>query len=168
MEVPRRPQPTFTLALHKQGSSAPVPLGSTEPDQMDAAGPRREDSSARSRVSPVMEPPEDASSSEARLSSQDSFCEDGSVLEEEPRRNSEEEEGAGGGSAQKQLLAVEELVQSERNYLRLLQLTTGTIRSNLTKLQVPQSTAPNYSELHPNYSKLHPNYSELHADYTYT
>ncbi|XP_036404297.1 rho guanine nucleotide exchange factor 37 [Megalops cyprinoides] len=38
-------------------------------------------------------------------------------------------------AAQKQLLAIEELVYTERNYLRLLQLSTVTIRSNLQKLQ---------------------------------
>lgn len=142
MEVPRRPQPTFTLALHNQASSALDPLGPVEEvgrtDQMDAAaGPRT--------VSPMMEPPqpEDTSSSEVetKLSSQDSFCEDDSVLEEtsaeEPRRRPEEEEAAEGRSAQRQLLAVEELVQSERNYLRMLQLSAVTIRSNLMKLQVP-------------------------------
>lgn len=149
MEVPRRPQPTFTLALHKQ-ASALLPLGSVEEvgqtDQMEAAaGPRRGESSANSQVSPMMEPPQpegtSSSEGETKLFSQDSFCEDGSVLEErsaeEPRRKSEEEEAAKGRSAQKQLLAVEELVQSERNYLRMLQVSTVTIRSNLMKLQVP-------------------------------
>lgn len=38
--------------------------------------------------------------------------------------------------AQRQLLATEELVYTERNYLRLLQVCTCTIRSNLQKLQV--------------------------------
>ncbi|XP_038848559.1 rho guanine nucleotide exchange factor 37-like [Salvelinus namaycush] len=37
--------------------------------------------------------------------------------------------------AQRQLLATEELVYTERNYLRLLQVCTCTIRSNLQKLQ---------------------------------
>ncbi|XP_061092701.1 rho guanine nucleotide exchange factor 37 isoform X1 [Conger conger] len=38
-------------------------------------------------------------------------------------------------AAQKQILAIEELVYTERNYLRNLQLITVTIRSNLQKIQ---------------------------------
>ncbi|KAJ8338491.1 hypothetical protein SKAU_G00374570 [Synaphobranchus kaupii] len=38
-------------------------------------------------------------------------------------------------AAQKQFLAIEELVSTERNYLRNMQLSTVTIRSNLEKLQ---------------------------------
>lgn len=153
MEVPRRPQPTFTLALQEQTSSALVPLGSVgevgQAGETDAAeDPRRVESSAHPHKSPMMEPPEpeDTSPSEVgtKRSSQDSFPEDGSVLEEtsaqEARRKSEEEEAAKERSAQKQLLAVEELVQSERNYLRMLQVCTVTIRSNLMKLQVPPDT----------------------------
>ncbi|XP_061644162.1 rho guanine nucleotide exchange factor 37 isoform X2 [Phyllopteryx taeniolatus] len=50
---------------------------------------------------------------------------------EEAERTAEER------AAQRQLMAVQELVQSERNYLRMLQLSTVTIRSNLQKLQPP-------------------------------
>ncbi|XP_071776342.2 rho guanine nucleotide exchange factor 37 [Centroberyx gerrardi] len=57
---------------------------------------------------------------------------------EEARKRSEEEEAAAKErAAQRQLLAIEELVQTERNYLRLLQVSTVTIRSNLQKLQPP-------------------------------
>uniref|UniRef100_A0A665V200 Rho guanine nucleotide exchange factor (GEF) 37 n=1 Tax=Echeneis naucrates TaxID=173247 RepID=A0A665V200_ECHNA len=57
---------------------------------------------------------------------------------EEARKKSEEEAAAAKErEAQRQLLAIEELVQSERNYLRLLQVSTVTIRSNLQKLQPP-------------------------------
>lgn len=38
---------------------------------------------------------------------------------------------------QRQLLAIEELVYTEKNYLRLLQVSTVTIRANLQKLQPP-------------------------------
>lgn len=79
-----------------------------------------------------------------RVSSQGSFSEESSVSEErllqeaeEAKKKSEEEEmAAKERAAQKQLLAIEELVQSERNYLRMLQVITVTIRSNLWKLQV--------------------------------
>lgn len=151
MEVPRRPQPTFTLDLRKQASSAPGPLGSVDEvsgaDQLGGAAaedPLRVQGSEKSLVSQLMEPPgpEDTSSeAETKLFSEDGFSEDGSASEdtssEEARRRSEEEEAAKERAAQRQLLAVEELVQSERNYLRMLQICTVTIRSNLMKLQVP-------------------------------
>ncbi|XP_028272438.1 rho guanine nucleotide exchange factor 37 [Parambassis ranga] len=80
-----------------------------------------------------------------RLSSQDSFSEETSISEErlaeEPektKKKSEEEKAAAKErNAQRQQLAIEELVQSERNYLRMLQLSTVTIRSNLQKIQPP-------------------------------
>lgn len=65
-----------------------------------------------------------------------------SVLVEEPAEDASEkaEEAAAKEraerEAQRQLLATEELVYTERNYLRLLQVCTCTIRSNLQKLQV--------------------------------
>ncbi len=81
---------------------------------------------------------------DTKLSLQDSFSEDSLMSEErlaeeaeEAKKKSEEEEAAAKErAAQRQLLAIEELVQSERNYLRLLQLSTVTIRSNLQELQV--------------------------------
>lgn len=39
-------------------------------------------------------------------------------------------------AAQRQVMAIEELVDTERNYLKHLELCTNTIRSNLQKLQV--------------------------------
>uniref|UniRef100_A0A3B4TRM5 Rho guanine nucleotide exchange factor 37 n=1 Tax=Seriola dumerili TaxID=41447 RepID=A0A3B4TRM5_SERDU len=74
-----------------------------------------------------------------------SFSEESSISEErlaqeaeEAKKKSEEDEAAAKErEAQRQLLAIEELVQSERNYLRLLQVSTVTIRSNLQKLQPP-------------------------------
>lgn len=101
-------------------------------EQEDGAAEDPAESGAPSVVSLLMEPPQ---AEDANLSSQDSFSEDGWVPEdtsaEEPGRNLEEE-----AAAQKQLLAVEELVQSEKNYLRMLQVCTGTIRRNLTRIQV--------------------------------
>ncbi|XP_054453672.1 rho guanine nucleotide exchange factor 37 [Anoplopoma fimbria] len=80
-----------------------------------------------------------------RLSSQDSFSEETLMSEErlaeeaeEAKKKSEEEEvAAKERAAQRQMLAIEELVHSERNYLRLLQLSTVTIRNNLQQLQPP-------------------------------
>uniref|UniRef100_A0A672ZN68 Rho guanine nucleotide exchange factor (GEF) 37 n=1 Tax=Sphaeramia orbicularis TaxID=375764 RepID=A0A672ZN68_9TELE len=57
--------------------------------------------------------------------------------EEAKKRSEEEKAAAKERAAQRQLLAIEELVQSERNYLRMLQVSTVTIRSNLKKLQPP-------------------------------
>ncbi|XP_071313588.1 rho guanine nucleotide exchange factor 37 [Trachinotus anak] len=106
-----------------------------------------------SDVSVFVEPPDEipeladsnASTVSSRLSSQDSFTEESSISEErlaqeaeEAKKKSEEEEAAAKErEAQRQQLAIEELVQSERNYLRLLQVSTVTIRSNLQKLQPP-------------------------------
>uniref|UniRef100_A0A3Q0RXU7 Rho guanine nucleotide exchange factor (GEF) 37 n=1 Tax=Amphilophus citrinellus TaxID=61819 RepID=A0A3Q0RXU7_AMPCI len=77
-----------------------------------------------------------------RDSSQDSFAEESSLsedrLEEEAGRKAAEEEAAAKErAAQRQQLAIEELVASERSYLRLLQLSTVTIRGNLQQLQPP-------------------------------
>lgn len=141
MEVPRRPQATFTMPLH-EGSPAAL----CAPRSLDEVGaaedPPGAGNTAKAVVALMMEPPEPE---DANLPSQDSFSEDGSVSEEtsaeEPGRNREEEAAAAAAAAaeraaQRQLLAVEELVQSERNYLRMLQVSTGTIRSNLSKIQV--------------------------------
>ncbi|KAM9741995.1 rho guanine nucleotide exchange factor 37 [Menidia menidia] len=57
--------------------------------------------------------------------------------EEEEVQKEQEEEVAKARAAQRQQMAVEELVQSERNYLQMLQLSTVTIRSNLQQLQPP-------------------------------
>ncbi|CAJ1059192.1 rho guanine nucleotide exchange factor 37 [Xyrichtys novacula] len=157
MEVPRRPQPSsFTLPLPKPALS---PLGavdkvtkrgtmadrSTEKDQ---SGDETFSSEEDSNVSIYVEPPAESSELEntntagVKLSSQDSFSEESSISEEtlaeEARKKSAEDEAAAKErAAQRQLLAIEELVMSERNYLRLLQVSTVTIRSNLQKLQPP-------------------------------
>lgn len=175
MEVPRRPQPSFTLALPKPASSALSPLGAvekvTKKDPMkeklqekwdgatekdDEFGKERfssEEGTFKSGVSVFVEAPDDSSETvdtntthaHVRLYSQDSFSEESSISEErreeearEAKRKSEEEAAAAKErQAQRQLLAIEELVYSERNYLRMLQLSTVTIRSNLQKLQPP-------------------------------
>lgn len=93
----------------------------------------------------VEAPPEDGKAAR-RFSSQDSFSEESSLSEErleeearEAQRRAEEEEAAAmERAAQRQQLAIQELVESERSYLRLLQLSTVTIRSNLQQqLQPP-------------------------------
>lgn len=105
-----------------------------------------------SKVSVFVEAPEDSSEvvdtstvpRNLRLCSEDSFSEDSSISEErlaevaaEAKKKSEEEEAAAKErAAQRQQMAIEEMVQSERNYLRLLQLSTVTIRNNLQKLEV--------------------------------
>ncbi|CAK6965374.1 rho guanine nucleotide exchange factor 37 [Scomber scombrus] len=83
--------------------------------------------------------------SKVRLSSQDSFSGESLKSEErlaeeskEVKKKKEEEEAeAKERAAMRQLMAIQELVQSERNYLRLLQISTVTIRSNLQKIQPP-------------------------------
>ncbi|XP_077434860.1 rho guanine nucleotide exchange factor 37 isoform X1 [Vanacampus margaritifer] len=56
---------------------------------------------------------------------------------EELEKMAEEERVAKERAAQRQLMSIRELVESERNYLRMLQVSTVTIRSNLQKLQPP-------------------------------
>ncbi|XP_026186987.1 rho guanine nucleotide exchange factor 37 isoform X2 [Mastacembelus armatus] len=155
-EVPRRPElDSFTLALPKPALSAlgavqkvskkdPIKEkeGTTVKDECEEETLNREDESDPSVL---------ASTMDSKLSPQDSFSEDSLVSEErsaqeaeEARRKSEEEEAAAKErAAQRQRLATEELVQSERNYLRLLQVSTVTIRSNLQKLQPPPPNLDN-------------------------
>ncbi|XP_027133547.1 rho guanine nucleotide exchange factor 37 [Larimichthys crocea] len=161
MEVPRRPQPSsFTLPLPKPASSALSPLAKKEPikeklqEKMDRSADKDQfgeetfDTEEESAVSVFVEAPADTSELEdtnSRLSSRDSFSDGSSISEErlaeeaeEAKKKSEEEEAAAKErAAQRQLMAIEELVQSERNYLRLLQVSTVTIRSSLQKLQPP-------------------------------
>ncbi|XP_034545135.1 rho guanine nucleotide exchange factor 37 [Notolabrus celidotus] len=156
MEVPRRPQPSsFTLPLPKPALSS---LGAAEKvtrkDSMteqrdrttekDPYGEETLSSEEESNVSLCSESSEllNTNTAGATLSSQDSFSEASSISEErlaeEARKKTEEDEAASKErAAQRQLLAIEELVMSERNYLRLLQVSTVTIRSNLQKLQPP-------------------------------
>lgn len=56
--------------------------------------------------------------------------------EERKARAAAEEAAARERSAQRQLMAIEEMVQTEKNYLKHLQICTATINSNLQKLQV--------------------------------
>lgn len=128
MEVPRRPQPsTFTLPLHSPASSR---LEEVDPRRSESREEEEDEEEERDPASErpvpvIMEPPE--------LEVTGAMA---SVSLEDRRRSEEEEEAARERAAQRQQLAVEELVQSERNYLRHLRLTTVTIRSNLQKLQV--------------------------------
>ncbi|KAG7277932.1 hypothetical protein CRUP_022102 [Coryphaenoides rupestris] len=57
--------------------------------------------------------------------------------DEEEKEKEEEVAAARERAAQRQMLAIEELVHTERNYLRLLQVASVTIRSNLQKIQPP-------------------------------
>lgn len=56
--------------------------------------------------------------------------------EERKARAAAEEAAARERAAQRQLMAIEELVHTERNFLKNLQICTVTIHSNLRKLQV--------------------------------
>lgn len=134
MEVPRRPQPSvFTLQLHTPASSCleEVNPRRTEAQQQQQQGEEVVDEEEEDR-DPEAEPPVPVIMEPPELEVTDALF---SVSLEDKRR-SEEEAMARERAAQRQQLAMEELVQSERNYLRLLQLTTITIRSNLQKLQV--------------------------------
>ncbi|KAK5864321.1 hypothetical protein PBY51_015573 [Eleginops maclovinus] len=131
MEVPRRPQPSsFTLPLPKPASSSSL-MGAPTMKDGDETFSSEEDANLYVDAS-----------THVRLSSQDSFSEDRKNRTEEEeeevqKKTQEEEAAAKERAAQRQLLAIEELVQSERNYLRLLQVSTVTIRGNLNKLQPP-------------------------------
>ncbi|XP_070769777.1 rho guanine nucleotide exchange factor 37 [Enoplosus armatus] len=158
---------SFTLALPKPASSALSPLGAVEKvskkDPMTEKLQEKKDGAAEkdqsgeepfsteeeSDVSVFVDAPADTSElvntnasiveTNVRLSSQDSFSEERLAEEarEAKKKTEEEEAAAKERAAQRQMLATEELVQSERNYLRLLQVSTVTIRSNLQKLQPP-------------------------------
>ncbi|AWP11623.1 putative rho guanine nucleotide exchange factor 37 [Scophthalmus maximus] len=120
MEVPRRlPPSSFTLTLPKPAASAPASFV-PEKDPEEEENLREEDEAGEETFISTEEAEPGASvveRSNSNLSSRDSFSEES------------------GGPMQ--LMAIEELVQSERNYLRLLQLSTVTIRGNLLKLQPP-------------------------------
>lgn len=143
MEVPRRL--SFPLVLPKPASSAWSPLGAagqTAGSSKDQTGGEKfisEEKTPESGVIVVVEAPPEDGKAARRFSSQDSFSEESSLSEErleeearETQRRAEEEEAAAKErAAQRQQLAIQELVESERSYLRLLQLSTVTIRSNL-------------------------------------
>ncbi|KTG34848.1 hypothetical protein cypCar_00010189 [Cyprinus carpio] len=63
--------------------------------------------------------------------------------EERKARAAAEEAAARERAAQRQLMVIEELVQTERNYLKHLQLCTVTIHSNLQKIQPPPPNLEN-------------------------
>ncbi|MCJ8734238.1 hypothetical protein PDJAM_G00233020 [Pangasius djambal] len=69
----------------------------------------------------------------------DGAVEDSSSNEEEDRKRktAQEEAAERERAAQKQIMAIQELVDTERNYLKHLQICTVTIRSNLQKIQPP-------------------------------
>ncbi|XP_059202641.1 rho guanine nucleotide exchange factor 37 [Centropristis striata] len=167
MEVPRRLQPSsFTLPLPKPASSGLSPLGAVEKvakkeklqekeETTDQFGEETFSTEEESYVSVFVEAPAEdleladtntsTMETKVKLSSQDSFSEESSTSEErlaeeaeEAKKKHEEEEAAAKErAAQRQMLAIEEMVQSERNYLRMLQISTVTIRSNLKTLQPP-------------------------------
>ncbi|KAM8909618.1 rho guanine nucleotide exchange factor 37 [Spinachia spinachia] len=136
MEVPRRPS-AFTLALPKQDEaglgrasplqSAPSPLGGVDEEPRKAQLQDRDDAVR-----------EETLAAEEELDVSDVNAAPQEQSAEEARKEREEEvASAKERAAQRQMLAIEELVQSERNYLRLLHLSTVTIRGNLQKLQPP-------------------------------
>ncbi|XP_016148735.1 rho guanine nucleotide exchange factor 37-like [Sinocyclocheilus grahami] len=63
--------------------------------------------------------------------------------EEDEEERKAREAAARERAAQRQLMAIEELVQTERNYLKHLQLCTVTIHNNLQKLQPPPPNLEN-------------------------
>lgn len=70
----------------------------------------------------------------------DRAVEDSAKNEEEntgrKRKTAQEEAAEKERAAQRQIMAIQELVDTERNYLKYLQICTVTIRGNLQKLQV--------------------------------
>lgn len=73
---------------------------------------------------------------EAAKEIDDTLDEPAEEEEEDEEERKAREAAARERAAQRQLMATEELVQTERNYLKHLQLCTVTIHSNLQKLQV--------------------------------
>ncbi|KAB5571408.1 hypothetical protein PHYPO_G00224650 [Pangasianodon hypophthalmus] len=69
----------------------------------------------------------------------DGAVEDSANNEEEDRKRktAQEEAAQRERAAQKQIMAIQELVDTERSYLKHLQICTVTIRSNLQKIQPP-------------------------------
>ncbi|KAM4586414.1 rho guanine nucleotide exchange factor 37 isoform 1-T4 [Fundulus diaphanus] len=77
-----------------------------------------------------------------RLPSQDSlsgesYISEETLTEEAKNKNEEEEAAAKERQAQRQRMAIEELVQSEKSYLRMLKICTVNIRNSLQNLQPP-------------------------------
>ncbi|KAK5617224.1 hypothetical protein CRENBAI_010332, partial [Crenichthys baileyi] len=119
-----------------------------EDNQVEEENLRTEEETAEDSV--FMKPPTDsldvidtgAHRISLRLPSQDSFSEDSlvseeSLAEEAKKKNEEEEAAAKERQAQRQMMAIDELVQSEKSYLRMLQICTVNIRNSLQNLQPP-------------------------------
>lgn len=162
MEVPRRLHPpTLTLTLANAASAPPCAIGPKQKssrrngmrqrsrlekhggpeEEEEEAAPEEKVPSEEDLLEETSQLLDISPARHSRLSSEDSVSEETleseEVLEEEVRRKSEEEKAAAKErEAQRQQMSVEELVQSERSYLRMLELSTGTIRSSLQKLQV--------------------------------
>lgn len=163
MEVPNRPN-TSPFKLHKS-ASAPLrhsgairKVAKKNPmkENLLEGGNKAMGDQAEQKVSSEEEAAEDCvfkpatDSSEpaytgshrisVRLPSEDSFSEESFVSEEglaeEAKRKKEEEAAAKERQAQRQWMAIEELVQSEKNYLRMLKICTVDIRNSLQNLQV--------------------------------
>ncbi|XP_037531407.1 rho guanine nucleotide exchange factor 37 [Nematolebias whitei] len=164
MEVPRRP--TITLVLPKPAPSALRPQGAvrrrtvTNPmketllertdtfsgkdsgaageallsSEEETAEGSPTNSSNTNFVRPILRLPSQDSFSEESLTSEERLAEE---AEEANKRREEEEAAAKERKAQRQLLAIEEFIQTERNYLRMLQICSVNIRNNLQQLQPP-------------------------------
>lgn len=131
MEVPPRPQlPTLLLPLDKPMMPD---LLQTQDEFDDLFDP--EDDVFFDGTVENSELLDCASTLNMSICSQDSFIELKQESDEAQRRS--EEEKTQEIRAQRQRLVVEELLESERNYLRMLLLIAGTIRENLNKLQLP-------------------------------
>ncbi|XP_068428127.1 rho guanine nucleotide exchange factor 37 [Clinocottus analis] len=146
MEVHRRPRPSsFTLAL-------PQAAATRDPMREKLQAEEDEDEEGHLFGDETFSADEElyasAETSElaVEINATDGFSEGSSTpaKEEEERsdkeakkKREEEEAAAKERAAQRQMLAIEELVHSERNYLRLLRMSTGTIRNNLQELQPP-------------------------------
>ncbi|XP_034399475.1 rho guanine nucleotide exchange factor 37 isoform X2 [Cyclopterus lumpus] len=147
MEVPRRPRPSSCmLALQQAAAKDPRSSALREENDHDEGDPFGEetfggDEELDGSLDGSVETSELAGMN-ATLSSRGSCSEESSTSAEEEaaeakKKREEEEAAAKERAAQRQMLAIEELVHSERNYLRLLRLSSGTIRNNLQKLQPP-------------------------------
>lgn len=132
MEVPPRPQPP-SLLLPLDKPMMPELLV-TQDEFDDLFGPEEDDVffEGSDESSDLLDC---ASTLNMSICSQDSFIE--LKQESDEAQAKSEEEKSQEIRAQRQRLAAEELLESERNYLRMLQLSAGAIRENLSKLQPP-------------------------------
>nr|XP_057910608.1 rho guanine nucleotide exchange factor 37 [Doryrhamphus excisus]XP_057910621.1 rho guanine nucleotide exchange factor 37 [Doryrhamphus excisus]XP_057910629.1 rho guanine nucleotide exchange factor 37 [Doryrhamphus excisus]XP_057910637.1 rho guanine nucleotide exchange factor 37 [Doryrhamphus excisus] len=140
MEVPRMPRPVpFPRTIHNIVSSTPgaaenIPMNDTQDNKLqEETDESLEDDQFGEEDDTTVEVTDEANRSQDSLSEERSASEERTV--EEAERMAKEEEAAKERAPQRQLMAIQELVHSERSYLRLLQISTVTIRSNLQKLQ---------------------------------